>query len=84
MLEIMGLKRLKADASTPVERQKVMFTVVEQVLQASFSFAEKDALRSFFMDLQQAFIDWNDKPMGSPEFAKQKDILLQKLASAKA
>jgi hypothetical protein len=36
------------------------------------------------MDLQQTFIDWNDKPMGSPEFAKQKEAILQKLASAKA
>ena len=74
----------ESDASTPVERQKIMFDVVEQVLQASFSIEEKDALRSFFMDLQQAFIDWNDKPMGSPEFAKQKDALLAKLAAAKA
>ena len=73
-----------SDASTPVERQKIMFDVVEQVLDASFSFEAKDALRSFFMDLQQTFIDWNDKPMNSPEFAKQKDALLAKLASAKA
>ena len=73
-----------SDASTPVERQKIMFDVVEQVLDASFSFEAKDALRSFFMDLQQTFIDWNDKPMNSPEFVKQKDALLAKLASAKA
>ena len=73
-----------SDASTPVERQKIMFDVVEQVLDARFSFEAKDALRSFFMDLQQTFIDWNDKPMNSPEFAKQKDALLAKLASAKA
>ena len=72
----------ESDASTPVERQKIMFNVVEQVLQASFSIEEKDALRSFFMDLQQAFIDWNDKQMGSPEFAQQKDALLAKIASA--
>ena len=73
----------ESDASTPVERQKIMFDVVEQVLRAEFSIGQKDALRSFFMDLQQAFIDWNDKPMGSPEFAKQKDALLAKLAAAK-
>jgi V/A-type H+-transporting ATPase subunit A len=73
----------ESDASTPVERQKIMFDVVEQVLRAEFSIGQKDALRSFFMDLQQAFIDWNDKPMNSPEFAKQKDALLAKLAAAK-
>ena len=74
----------ESDASTPVERQKIMFDIVEKVLLASFSFTEKDALRSFFMDLQQAFIDWNDKPMDKPEFAAQKDVLLQKLSAATA
>jgi V/A-type H+-transporting ATPase subunit A len=74
----------ESDGSTPVERQKIMFEVLEQVLDASFSFETKDALRSFFMELQQAFIDWNDKPMNSPEFAKLKDALLEKLAAAKA
>ena len=28
------------------------------------------------MDLQQTFIDWNDKPLASPEFASLKDSLL--------
>ena len=80
----------ESDASTPVERQKMMFDVVEQVLLSDFSFAgkdaakEKDALRSFFMDLQQTFIDWNDKKMDSPEFVTKRDELLAKLASAKA
>ena len=69
----------ESDASTPVERQKIMFDMVEQVLEGHFAIEEKDALRSFFMDLQQTFIDWNDKPMNSPEFAEQKAALLQKI-----
>ena len=69
----------ESDASTPVERQKIMFDMVEQVLEGHFAIEEKDALRSFFMDLQQAFIDWNDKPMASPEFAEQKAALLRKI-----
>ena len=72
----------ESDASTPVERQKIMFDVVEKVLNASLSIKEKDALRSFFMELQQAFIDWNDKKMGSQDFTTQKDALLAKLESA--
>ena len=44
----------------------------------------KDALRSFFMSLQQAFIDWNDKPMGSAEFDSQKKVLDDKIDSAAA
>ena len=67
------------DATTPVERQKVMFDVVEQALLADYTFAEKPETRRFFMDLQQTFIDWNDKPMSSPEFGQMKDALLKKI-----
>ena len=74
----------ESDASTPVERQKIMFDMVEQVLEGHFAIEEKDALRSFFMDLQQAFIDWNDKPMGSAEFDSQKKVLDDKIDSAAA
>ena len=67
------------DATTPVERQKVMFDVVEKALLADYKFAEKPETRRFFMDLQQTFIDWNDKPMSSPEFAQLKADLLSKI-----
>ncbi len=74
----------ESDATTPVERQRVMFDVVEKVLLASYSFAEKDATRTFFMDLQQTFIDWNDKAFDSPEFAALKKTLEEKIAGAAA
>jgi len=59
-----------------------MFDVVEKVLLTGYTFAEKTETRRFFMDLQQMFIDWNDKPMTAPEFAQLKDALLQKIAAA--
>jgi V/A-type H+-transporting ATPase subunit A len=71
-----------ADASTPVERQQQMFDVVEKVMLGTFEFPEKDATRRFFMDLQQAFIDWNDKPMDSAEFAALKEALVKKIDEA--
>ena len=74
----------ESDATTPVERQRVMFDVVEKVLLSSYSFAEKDATRAFFMDLQQTFIDWNDKAFDSPEFAAMKRTLGEKIAAATA
>ena len=74
----------ESDATTPVERQRVMFDVVEKVLLSSYSFAEKDATRAFFMDLQQTFIDWNDKAFDSPEFAAMKKTLEEKIAAATA
>jgi V/A-type H+-transporting ATPase subunit A len=71
-----------ADASTPVERQKIMFDVVEKVLMGEFEFPEKDATRKFFMDLQQSFIDWNDKPMDSAEFTALFDALVKRIEEA--
>ena len=71
-----------ADATTPVARQKIMFDLVEKALLATFEFPEKDTTRRFFMDLQQAFIDWNDKPFDSPEFEAAKESLLRKITEA--
>ena len=72
----------EADASTPVERQQIMFDVVEKALLGQFEFPEKAATRKFFMDLQQAFIDWNDKPMDSAEFTSAKEALVRKIEEA--
>ena len=71
-----------SDATTPVARQKIMFDVVEKALLSNYKFAEKDETRKFFMDLQQTFIDWNDKAQDTPEFAALKDSLLAKIAEA--
>ena len=46
------------------------------------TFTEKPETRRLFMDLQQTFIDWNDKPSSSPEFTALKDSLLSKISSA--
>lgn len=70
------------DATTPVERQKIMFSVVEKALLSSYKLADKDTTRKFFMDLQQTFIDWNDKPMGSAEFETMKQTLISKIEEA--
>jgi V/A-type H+-transporting ATPase subunit A len=71
-----------SDATTPVERQRIMFSVMEKALVASFAFADKVEARHFFMDLRQSFIDWNDKPFNSDEFAAGKATLEEKIASA--
>ncbi len=74
----------ESDATTPVERQQVMFDVVEKALLATYKFAEKDETRKFFMDLQQTFIDWNDKPWQSDEFKELEKALESKIEAAKA
>ena len=72
----------ESDATTPVARQKEMFDMVEKVLNSKFEFPEKDTTRRFFLDLQQSFIDWNDKPFGSDEFKTLKASLERKVAEA--
>ena len=71
-----------SDATTPVDRQKTMFDVVEKVLTNDYRFAEKDETRRFFMDLQQTFIDWNDKAQNTPEFDALRTTLLDKIEQA--
>ena len=68
-----------SDATTPVERQQIMFGVVEKAMFSSYKFETKDDTRRFFMDLQQTFIDWNDKPTGTPEFDTLKNSILTKI-----
>ncbi|MBP5284769.1 MAG: V-type ATP synthase subunit A [Kiritimatiellae bacterium] len=68
-----------ADATTPVERQRVMFDIVEKALEASYRFEDKDETRKFFADLRQQFIDWNDKRFDSPEFESGRAALAAKI-----
>ena len=72
----------ESDATTPVERQKIMFDLVEKALDAKYSFDAKDATRGFFMDLRQTFIDWNDKPFQSDEFEALKREIASKIETA--
>ena len=70
------------DASTPEERQQVMFDVVEKALFTEYKFEKNDDMRKFFMSLQQAFIDWNNIKSDAPEFTTARDALLAKIAEA--
>ena len=72
----------ESDATTPVERQRVMFDLVEKALAANYSFSTKDEMRKFFMNLQQTFIDWNDKPFQSEEFGALKKEIASKVEAA--
>ena len=74
----------EVDASTPEDRQKTMFDVLEKALSANYAFADKDAARKFFLDLQQTFIDWNNTAAGTPEFDQLQKKLLAGIAAAQA
>ena len=72
----------ESDATTPVEPPKVMFEVVEKALLTDYAIADKPAMRKFFMDLQQTFIDWNDKKFRSDEFNAIQTTLVKKIEEA--
>ena len=74
----------EADASTPEDRQKIMFDIVEKALFTDYAFNDKDAARKFFLNLQQAFIDWNNTPADAKEFGEIRDKLLSDIAAAAA
>ena len=70
------------DAATPAERQQAMFDVVEKALFTDYKFKEKDETRTFFLSLQQVFIDWNNTPASAPEYAKLHDEIIAKIEEA--
>ena len=72
----------EVDASTPEERQKIMFDVVEKALFTEYKFTTNDEARAFFMSLQQAFIDWNNIKSDAPEFETAREGLLAKISEA--
>ncbi|MBO4448299.1 MAG: V-type ATP synthase subunit A, partial [Kiritimatiellae bacterium] len=74
----------ETDASTPKERQRTMFDLVERVLVLKRDFPGKDEARRFFLELQQMFIDWNDKPVGTEEFETLKASIESRIEGGKA
>lgn len=73
---------IDVDAATPVERQRTMFDVVENLLLSKYSFDDKVSARKFFQGLTQAFIDWNNTPQETPDFDQRKDALIKLIEEA--
>lgn len=59
------------DSATSKERQEYVFKRVINILEADFSFENKDSARSYFYTLRHAFIDWNYTKFHSEEFKTQ-------------
>ncbi|MGI6495749.1 MAG: V-type ATP synthase subunit A [Kiritimatiellia bacterium] len=66
----------EVDAATPIERQKQIFSELEAISAADFDFGDdKDALRSFFHSLTQAFKDWHRVPESDPEYSRRLEAI---------
>jgi V/A-type H+-transporting ATPase subunit A len=70
------------DAATPADRQREMFAVIEKALTADYTFKDKGAARKFFQNLTQAFIDWNQTPRESPEYATRREVIAKMIEEA--
>ena len=75
----------EVDSAVPVERQKIVFDLLERIVETDFTFADKDVARRFFLTLSQAFKDWHQIPFGTDAFkegqAKIAALLNEKTAS---
>lgn len=64
------------DAAVSPERQIKTFDVLYDILMTDFDIEEKKDIRSFFNQLRQEYLDWNNTVWGSSEFEAQERRLV--------
>jgi V/A-type H+-transporting ATPase subunit A len=65
----------KVDACCTKDRQNYLFDKVKYVLDSKFKFDDKDQARRYFMELRQAFTDWNYAPFDSEDAKTQEKAI---------
>jgi len=70
----------EVDGATDANRQRYMFKRIYQVLAGSFTLPDKDAARSYFLNLRQMFMDLNYLAMDSQAFKDQEAAIEAKIA----
>lgn len=65
----------EVDEASPEDRQKYVYDFIYNILEAEFSFEDKDKALHFFHQLRQLMRGWNSAVWKSPEFEKiEKEI----------
>ncbi|MEK6732092.1 MAG: V-type ATP synthase subunit A, partial [Candidatus Omnitrophota bacterium] len=65
----------EVDAATIEDRQKYVFHVLHEIIEAEFNFEDKNSARRFFQGLRQVFIEWNSLEWQAEDFyKKEKEI----------
>lgn len=72
----------EVDASSSVERQRASFDVLEAAVSEAYAYADKGEARRAFLGLQQAFIDWNNTPMGGADYDARREAVLKLVSEA--
>jgi V/A-type H+-transporting ATPase subunit A len=70
----------EVDSAVPVKRQLVVFDTLDTILDATLSFADKDAARRFFLTLTQAFKDWHQAAWESEPFQAGREKITRLIA----
>ena len=63
------------DASVTVDRQRLVFSVMYDILTSSFALEDKKDARLFFNELRQRFLDWNGTAESDERFGTLKEDL---------
>ena len=74
----------KTDGASSAERQRHVFAKVVQLLDTTFTFADKAAARASFHKLRQHFVDWNYAPWDSDEFRRGEEAIDRLVAATAA
>jgi len=69
----------EVDAATIEERQKYIFHVLHEIIEAEFDFEDKENARKFFQGLRQIFIEWNSSEWGKDIFYKKEKEIKEKV-----
>lgn len=69
----------KVDEATTAERQSYIFDFIYNILEAEFSFVDKEEALRFFQKLRQLFRGWNSSDWKSEEFKKIQDEISQQI-----
>ena len=70
------------DSACGSKRQEYVFDKLLSVIAKSFSFPDKNAARTYFQNLRQAFIDWNYIAWDTDDFKTQEAKIDELLATA--
>lgn len=72
------------DAAVSVERQKYVFSILQNILQANFNLESKNDARHFFNQLRQKFLDFNGSQWQSEAFKRLENEIVSMVNEKKS
>ena len=74
----------EVDKAVAPERQRYTFALLQEILEYTFPFEEREEARQFFNHLRQLFLDWNGSAWRSEQFKKYNRSIKHLLISLNA